>query len=87
MSSTAYVQMTTPTCDGDPASSKPLPLWAELAAQRQGRKAGEELTTWFGRPVVLIVRTHWHRDGSVCAHVADRCFKITRKRIAERRAG
>ena len=87
MSSAAYVQMTTPICDGDPASSKPLPLWAELAAQRKGKRVGEELEARLGIPVMLIVRTHWHHDGSVCAHIADRCFKITRKRITERRAG
>ncbi len=86
MNSTAYVRMASPVCDGDPASSKPLPMWAELAAGRQGKKIGDELEARFGRPVLLIVRTHWHRDGSVCAHVGDRCFKITRKRISERRA-
>ncbi len=87
MGNTAYVRMKSSVCDGDPASSKPLPMWAELAAQRQGKKASEDLEARFGRPVLLIVRTHWHHDGSVCAHVGDRCFKITRKRISERRAG
>ncbi len=87
VSDTAYLQMRLSACDGDPASSRPLPMWAELAAGRQGKKIGDELEARFGRPVVLIVRTHWQRDGSVCAHVADKAYKITRKRITERRAG
>lgn len=87
MSGIGYVPMTTSVCDGDPASGKPLPMWAELAAQRQGKRIGDELEARLGIPVVIVVRTHWHHDGAICAHVADRCFKITRKRITERRTG
>ncbi len=81
----AYAALTTPACDGYPASERPAPLWGELAAERQGRKIAEELEQQLGKPTVLIIRTHWHEDGSFCAHIADRAYRITRRQITERK--
>ncbi len=86
MSNTLHVRMASAVCDGYSASRRKIPMWAELAAERQGRKIGEEMNAELGVPVAIVVRTHWHRDGSVCAHIADRCFRITRRSIRPRKA-
>ncbi len=85
MSRTLYAAMTTPACDGYPASDRDLPIWAALAAEREGRLVAEELQGQVGAPMLLVVRTHHHQDGSWCAHVADRAYRITRRQITERK--
>ncbi len=82
---TLYTAMTTPACDGYPASDRELPIWASIAAEREGHRIAEELQGQVGAPMLLVVRTHHHRDGSWCAHVADRAFKITRWSVTERK--
>ncbi len=82
----AYAAMTTPACDGYPASDRELPLWASIAAEREGRRVAEDMERQLGKPTVLIIRTHWHEDGSFCAHIADRAYRITRRQITERGA-
>ncbi len=81
-----YAAMRARGCDGYAASERPAPLWGELAAERQGRKIAEELEQQLGKPTVLIIRTHWHEDGSFCAHIADKAYRITRRQITERGA-
>ncbi len=85
MTRALYTALRTPACDGYPASDRELPLWASLAAEREGRRIAEELQAQVGAPMLLVVRTHHHTDGSWCAHVADRAFKITRWSVTERK--
>ncbi len=84
MNNVLYMIDQTPACDGSPASERGLPMWAEMAATRQGKKLGDELSAELGIPAVVVVRTHWHQDGSVCAHIAGKAYKITRQRVTLR---
>ncbi len=72
-----YVGMSARACDGCPHSDRPLPLWAELAVLRQARKVRAEYEEGLGKPVMLIVRTHYDEDGEICAHIADRAYRVT----------
>jgi hypothetical protein len=79
-----HVRMETPACDGEPCSDEPLPLWAEIAGKRKAQQIGDELRERLGVSVAMVMRTHWDRDGEVCAHIADRCFRITRDAVTEK---